>query len=311
MRKIISLLVFVLSLIITTANIHCYAAEITSSDVYAQVLRIEQETLQIQHALGITDTPELPKPIKTEMLARHVWAKTYMVLTKITLFREQKKLPTIRPVAIEPQLELTPVSNWAQCLRILTEIEIIKQVLSIKTEFVPIPAVTGKRPVDVFNKLNQVSALWSVLIGGQITPPYVYAEAIRLNDDVTQLLQTEGIMDIAIPPAKIPNSNPGDALAAAFDVLREIQRLQVQTGVEPFNLDEFYIAKQDVHPQDVFNTIGLLLAELQTLKAKLGMKHAVTPIAQYYENKQPADVGQVLGYIANRLHLLDLHRESL
>lgn len=303
MSKLIPPLVLILLLCIANAN---YAAEITPSDVYAQALRIEQETLELRHQLGITDTPEQPKPIKTELLSRHVWAKTYMVLTKITLFREQKKLPAVRPVAIEPILNLTPFYSWAQCLRILNEMKIVEQALGITIATPPTPVVTGKRPIDVFNKLNQISALWSVLIGGQITPPYVYAEAMRLNDDVSMLLQMQEVMDTAFPPIKQANTIPGDSLTAGFTVLHEIQRLQIQIGIEPVNLDEFSIAGENVRAQDVFNFIGLLLAELQVVKAKLGLKHIVTPLAQYYEGKTPTDVAQVLGYIANKIHLLNL-----
>ncbi len=265
--------------------------------------------MELQRQLGIKDAPEIPKVIKTELLSRHIFAKTYMLLTKITLFREQKKLPMVRPVSIEPQAELLPYTNWAQCLRILTEIEILEKALDISTTTPPTPVVTGKRPIDVFNKLNQISALWSVLIGGQITPPYVYAEAMRLNEDVSAILQAQNLTDTALPPAKLANATPGDSLDATFEILREIQKLQVQAGLEPFNLDELHLPKQQAHPQDVFNMIEMLQAELQPLKVKLGLKHTMTPVAQYYDNKKPADVTQVLGYIANRLHLLNLRRD--
>lgn len=304
-KKTLSQVMLILLLSVAAANSRADIHSVTPSDVYAQALRIEQETLELQRQLGIKDAPQTPKAIKTELLSRHVFARTYMLLTKITLFREQKKLPMVRPVSIEPQLNVTSYNNWAQCLRILTEIEILEKALGVTSKSPPAPVVTGKRPVDIFNKLNQISALWNLLIGGQITPPYVYAEAMRLNEDVSAILQAQNLMDTALPPAKLVNAMPGDSLDATFEILREIQKLQVQAGLEPFNLDEFHLPKQQALPQDVFNMIEMLLAELQPLKVKLGMKHVITPVAQYYENKKPADVTQVLGYIANRLHLLN------
>jgi hypothetical protein len=292
-------------LLLTVENSRADTIEITASDVYAQALRIEQETLELKRQLGIKQTPETPKVIKTDVLARHIWAKTYVLLTKMTAFREQKKLPAIQPVSIEPQLNLLWYSNWAQCLRILTEMKIIEQALGVNIPTVPVSVVTNKRPVDVFNKLNQITAIWQVLIGGQITPTYVYAEAMRLNEDVSSILQMKNVMDTAEPPAKPSNATPGDSLNAGFAVLREIQQLQEKAELEPMNLEEFHLDKQQAKPQDVFTLIELLLAELQPLKVKLGMKHVITPVAQYYENKRPADVTQVLGYITNRLHLLN------
>lgn len=307
-----SILRYVLALLfgIATANIGCYAAEITPSDVYAQALRIEQETLELQRQLGITDAPEATKPIKTELLPRHVWAKTYMLLTKIALFREQKKMPAVRPVALEPLLNLTPFYSWAQTQRILTELKIVEQVLGLSIATPPTSVVTGKKPVDVFNKLNQISSLWNVLVGGQITPSYVYAEAMRLHEDVSMLLQFRNILDTALPPNKLENAIPADSLEEGFLVLREIQKLQLQVGVEPINLDEFHVARQEARPQDVFTLIGFLVAELQPVKAKLGLKHSITPVAQYYDNKKPAEVTQLLGYINNKLRLLNLRENQ-
>jgi len=113
MRKIISSFILIVLLSFAAANSHADTDAITPSHVYAQALQIEQETLELQRKLGIKDAPEIPKLIKTELLPRHVWAKTYMLLTKISVFREQKKLPIVRPASIEPQLNVSPYNSWA------------------------------------------------------------------------------------------------------------------------------------------------------------------------------------------------------
>lgn len=307
--KTLARIMLALLFLVAAENTQADTSSITPSDVYVQAVRIEQKTLELQRKLGIKEVPEIPKVIKTELLSRHIFARTYMLLTKISLFREQKKLPMVRPVSIEPQAELLPYTNWAQCLRILTEMEILEKALGVSTPPPPTPIKTEKKPVEVFNKLSQISAVWNVLIGGQITLPYIYAEAMRLNEDVSALLQAQGIIDTALPTARIANASAGDSLDASFDILREIQKQQVQAGLETINLEEFHLPKQQAQPQDVFNMIEILLAELQPLKVKLGLKHTITPVAQYYDSKKPADVAQVLGYIANRLHLLNLRQD--
>jgi hypothetical protein len=227
----------------------------------------------------------------------------------MTLFQEQRKLPFARPISLEPSLNITDYHNWSQCLRILTEIQILKQALHFKTLTPTLSIVKNKRSVDVFNKLNQVSALWSVLIGGQINIASIYAEAMRLNEDVSFLLQAQKMTDTAVPPRKQLNATLGDALETGFDILAQLQNLQTYHGVETFNLEEFHIAKQTVQSQEVFNLIELLIIELQPIKVKLGLKHTITPIVQYYETKKVADVVQLLGYVTQKLKLLNMSRE--
>jgi hypothetical protein len=49
---------------------------------------------------------------------------------------------------------------------------------------------------------------------------------------------------------------------------------------------------------------GIILAELQPLKAYLQLKHVLTPTAHFYKNKTPAEVKQVLGWSVRKLELI-------
>jgi hypothetical protein len=50
--------------------------------------------------------------------------------------------------------------------------------------------------------------------------------------------------------------------------------------------------------------VTLCNAELQVIKVKLGLLHDITPAAEYHEDKTPAEVVQLLGYVTNKLHLV-------
>ena len=276
--------------------------DISPSDVYAQVLQVEKETELIRRHFKITAQPA-PSPVHADLLPRHVWQKSYMVLVQINVFRRRHGLITIAPVGIEPLPKLDSHYTWAQAQRILTEIRIVRKLLGIAGDVGVAPQVAGKRPIDVFNKLDEVSRLWDTLSGAELDASLTYAEAIRINDDIEAVLHQLHISDTALPPPKRPDATPKDALDKAFVLMDGIQRLQRVLGIETVDFGVFR-KSENVTAADVFNMTGMALAEFQLVKAKIGLHHAITPPATYQEGKKPSDVAQVLGYAASKLTLI-------
>lgn len=297
MKRLIAVMLF-LPLLLGVAAVH--AAEITSSTVYAQALQVEKEIELLRRHFNVTAR----NPVATvvaDLQPRHVWQKTYGIMIKLNIFRRKHGLNGFAPVAIEPSLKLDPRITWAQTQRILTEIRIAKALLGIPGEVSPTAQVAGKQPIDVFNKLNQISYDLDALNGEAISPSYVYAEALRLDADINTIMRRTATVDAAVPPARNPAVEPKDSLQATFELMDEIQRLQRKLGIDTTDFSVF--RKQDkIVPADVFGMVGLCLAELQLVKAKLGMQHSITPAAEFQQGKHPAEVVQLLGYAANKLH---------
>lgn len=278
-------------------------AEITPNEVYAQAVQIEKEIELMKRHYNITALNQV-SPVETDLRPDHVWRKSYVILFKLNIFRRKHGLIGITPVEHEPALDLAPILNWGQMQRILTEIRIIKTYLNIPGEASPATPVQGKRPIDVFNKLNQIAYDMDTLNGEPISPSYVYAEIMRINEDINTLLRKTGTLDFAVPPPRNQNATPKDALAAAFSLMGEIQRIQHRLGLEATDFEVF--RKSDhVVPSDVFNMVTLCLAEIQRIKNKLGMKHVLTAPAEYHEGKTPVDTTQLLGYMTQKLHLIN------
>jgi len=277
---------------------------ITPAEVFGQVLVLERETELIRHHLGITTAPLAVTPVRAELMPRHVWYKLYMVQTKLVAFRRQQGLEGVTPVGIEPREHTDPRLSWGQTQRLLTEIRILRKLLGIPgavSEEGTTPAEIGeKQSLDVYNKLSEVEALWNTLLGGGLDPSHVYAQAHRLDEDVNALLNRAGVFDNATPPAKRPEATSADSLRAAYQVLGEVQRLQRRLGLPVLDLSVFD-KPTEASPDDVFNLLGLILAELQPVKARVGLIHAITPPAVFQQGKRPAEVVQLLGYIANKL----------
>ncbi|TAN80275.1 MAG: hypothetical protein EPN14_05415 [Gallionella sp.] len=277
--------------------------EITPDEVYSQVLLIERETELVKRVVKPTAQPQVWQPVQADLKPRHVWQKAYMVQMKLVAFRRRQGMEGLSPVVVEPRRDYDPRLTWVQTQRILTEIRFLRKILDIPGDAGAAPKVAGKKPVDVYNKLGEIEMQWDELAEVATDPSFTFAQALRFDEDVNALLRALNVLDNAIPPAKRPEAKPADSLAAVFEVLELVQRLQRLAGFETVDFSPFR-RPGEVTPNHVFNLLGLTLAELQQIKAQAGLIHAITPPATYQENKTPADVTQFLGYVANKLRLI-------
>lgn len=277
------------------------AAEVTPSGMYAQALRIEQEVETLKRHFKIS--AQAHSEVKSgDLKPRHIWAKTYILLFKLGKLRRQLGLTYIQPGGSEPSLDTKADLPWGTLQRVLTEIQIIKYYLDIPGQ-PPAPApVTGKRVIDVHNKLHHVSAELDLLTS-PVTPSEVYGEVKRLNEDVDAVLRHLRIFETTVPPPRREGLQPKDSLRAVFALLEEIQRIQRQYGMETVDFKGFDLGDKTV-PDDVFGLVELTLTEWQRVKARLGMIHHITVPASYEEGKVPADVVQLLGYVSDKLRAI-------
>ncbi len=277
------------------------AAEATPSDVYAQAERIdaEIETLKRHFKIGATAKTEN----KTgELKPRHTWAQSYILLLKIGKLRRKLGLTYIEPVNIAPMVEIPPTQPWGMTQRILTEIAILKHRLDIPGQPPAAVPVSGKRPIDAYNKLYHISDELD-LLAGAVTPNEIYGEVKRLDEDANALLRHQRLFEKAVPPPRRDNLQPRDSLQAVFALMAEIQRIQRANGLQITDYQGFAMGDKTT-PDDVFGMVALTIVELQRVKAQLGMTHAITPGAPYEENKTPSDVVQLLGYVTNKLRAI-------
>lgn len=292
------ILIFTLWLLIPAFS----RAEITPSDVYAQVVQIEKEIIILKKHFAITQEKPAP-PITAELKPRHVWQKSYFILAKINLFRHKHHLPVLTLNTLEPVLKLDPALVYEQTQRILTEIRILKTRLHITQFISPVEKFSGKQPIDVFNKLNWISYQWDELNGKNIDPSYVFAEVMRIYEDINSILSAKYIEDTSFPPEKQPTMQAVDSLQTAFVLMAEVQRLQRNMGIPRTDFSVFRKHEQ-VLKSDVFNIVGMVLAELQTIKAGMDLSHALTPPAASYQGKASADVHQLLGWAVHKIQLI-------
>ena len=178
-------------------------------------------------------------------------------------------------------------------MRLLNVIFVLKKRLGITDQVSSPQQYTGKQPIDVFNRLHHISYQFDVINREEINPNYVFAEVMRIYEDIATLLKVLQLRDKTYPPGKQEKVAPADCLTATFELLAEIQRLQKGAGIERTDFSIFQ-KKEQVLPSDVFNLVSMALAELQTIKAYSDLNHYVTPPAVTHERKKENDVHQLL-----------------
>ncbi len=282
------------------------AKTITPTDVYAQVMLINDEMHLLLKHYGVSyDDVKITEQtaIKTPLKPRNVWQMTYEISIKINMLRVSNKLPMIEPINMEPVLNLNLDLVYEQTQRILAEIKIFKfrkdintLVIAKKIEY------RNKTPLDVFNALNKISVMFDMLNQSGFTPSYVFGESMRIYNDLTTVLNYLSIDDNTAPSARNNKATSTDTFEVSMEILEKIKQIQFSVGIATVDFSAF--RKGKVTPSKVFTMNQMILAELQTIKAYVGLTHYITPAASIYVGKTPADVDQLMSWCLRKVVLL-------
>lgn len=208
MKKFFGL--FLLFLLLA-ADTRAGLVEKTSLDVYSQAVQIEKEVELLKKHFGIT-TSKKSEIFTAAIKPRHNWQKNYFLLLKLNVLRSKNGLPRITPDTMEPVLKLQPGLVYEQTQRILTEFAIFKNRLGITAQVSPPQSFEGKNPTDVFNKIYHISMQMDVLNDQELSATYVFAEVMRIYEDIVTLLRWLNIPDHTYPPAKMAAVTPNPTL---------------------------------------------------------------------------------------------------
>lgn len=304
MMSLLRGMVLLSALLMAAGGARSAELEVTPSRVFAEALYVERQLEVIGRHLGTGVEDETIRPVRARLKPRHAMQKSYEILYKINRVREQHGLPVISVGALEPRLEVEPRLTFEQLRRIRTELELLFTRLGVEASIPPVEVVEGKTPADVYNKLRELSAHLDRIAADELIPSQVFGEAMRLYHDINAILSHLRIHDETIPPEKFVDATPGDVFRLGFGLLDEVQRLQRTANIERTDFSEFNVEARAT-PSQVFELIQLIIAELQSIKAHLGMRYDLTPPARHYRGKQPAEVLQVLGWCRRKLWLID------
>lgn len=287
------------------------AVTINPNDVYIQLLQVKADINLLKQHFNIQEEITIEN-IEVPLLPRHTWQKSYEVLFKLNLLRQQLNLPVMAVPSWAPTVEVSSFHVYEQIRRIQLELDLLKTYLNISSTSPPVaaPSMTNSAETDQtitnnFNLLNYLSYQLDLLNGTHFNPSTVFGQAMRIFADVNTLITELEIKDDTIPAAQKIDAQPEDSFATALQLLREIKRVQNLAHIDTVDIYAFKLTKTKITPTEVFGLTGIILAELQTLKAHLGLKHSFTPLANFYEDKQAAEVQQILGWSVRKLRLIN------
>lgn len=296
MQKII--LIFILTIGLS-------AKTITPNDVYAQSILIQEHVHFLLKYYDIKhhhDEIIKKTTISTRLKPRNAWQKAYEILVKINMLRSSYNLPRIEPVGMEPVEQLNPDMVYGMTQRILAEIKIFEVRKGILVPEFEIKKFRNKTPLDVYNLFSNISASFDELNRSELSSSYVFAETMRIYDDLTIMLKYLNIKDETIPAPRLNEAVPNDSLQIAMKVLEVIKKLQRKVGIKTIDFSKFN--KVEATPSDVYTITGVIIAELQPIKAYIGLTTDVTPPAFTYNKKVPADIEQLMGWNLRKLLLI-------
>jgi hypothetical protein len=278
---------------------------ITPNDVYAQVILIQEDVQYLLEYYGVNNNLNSSKnraTINTQLKPRNTWQKTYEILVKINMLRKTNNLPRIEPIGMEPVINLNPDMVYEQTIRILAELDIYKIRLGLSTKRSKIKKFSKKTPVDVYNALSQVSLAFDKLNRVSFTPSYVFAETIRVHEDLNLILEHLKINDKTIPSKRNHSATPSDTFNVAMKTLNVIKDIQYRFGLKSVDFSAF--KKENITPSDVFTITQMIIAELQPIKAYIGLSTYITTPALTYIGKTPADVDQLMNWNLRKIKLI-------
>jgi hypothetical protein len=187
---------------------------------------------------------------------------------------------------------------YEQMIRVLAELIIVKDRVGINGKIKPVKKQSGKTVSDNYHLLETISIQLDSIIGKSFTPSFVFAQNMRILEEVNTLLAELNIRERTSPPNRNEYAEPRNVFNVALEMLDEVKRLQRIVGVESIDLSS--IRKENIKPKDVFKLTGLILSELQPIKAYLRISK-VTPAANIYHDKRPVDALQLIGWALRKI----------
>ncbi|MCF6355730.1 MAG: hypothetical protein L3J26_11625 [Candidatus Polarisedimenticolaceae bacterium] len=267
-------------------------AEKTPSDVYIQVQLLADDVRELRKSNNITGAwPHVA--VKPGYKPQHVFQKALEVLGKINSYRVNIANTGGITIPRFPGRDITPNEVFSVVVRLHQELALLVPEPGKKQKKQPqqqVPVVTLRSSSDVYAALSEVSIALEETLGlRSITPSEVYPRSLQIIERVRFLRRSQGLpLDLPQPPrsqGKLPNH----ALQSVHRLLAKIRQVEQNLWMKPVKLSE--VPKRVITPSDVYDAMGVVMAELQGIKFRLGLEREFAE-PEPQQGKTPDDVIQ-------------------
>ncbi|MCF6249070.1 MAG: hypothetical protein L3J69_17180 [Desulfobacula sp.] len=282
---------------------------ITSSDVFGAVQKVNYNLDLVRQYMGA------PKPIEFDIRVNEA-APQDVYFQALTLFEKSNRL-SFEVARIQdfpplvPEESIQPFHVFGLVEKANKAIKIVMDDLNIsKADFMPQPDLS-KTPSDVFKKIMLINRQLNLLLERRFSPSDVYMRVnLAIGYAARLLSQHSGFTRIPSVAVFETKKNPADVYTRLLACLKIISSIYKSAGLKMLDIDTRYIDKKNITPSDVFDVASLIVARLDFLHKKFGVKKKPRPVF-YPGRKYPSDVyhharileiqlKQINGFILNK-----------
>lgn len=272
------------------------AQDLTPSHVYQVSEQIVREIRILREAVGADDYPADPEP-QTLKRPAQVYGKGIELMYKVGYAQAKFGLPSATYETF-PTKSLTPTDVHGLAERVLVEVRKIKTYLAVPTPIEEVEFVDGKVPSNVYENLWRASYLMDYL-SGAIKPSDVfrYVEQMIAEIDILASAYKINLVGLVEPEIK-EGIRPKDVAAQGVQNLHKLIRIEKKLGYQASIVPTMTLSRAT--PSDVFDIIGMLMAELAFIKTEAGISETAGQAPEAID-KTPAHVLQRLEFAGSTL----------
>ena len=259
-------------------------------DVYGQAMILTGLVKELRRSAGV-DEPWPLVPPQSGKASRHVLQKSLEVLKKVNRLRVIRKMGAVS-IPPFPSRRITPNEVYSMVERLVGEM----RALAPNAPIEPVAETKGMTPSGIYRRMWAVSRAIDPVLGVRgFTPNDVFAQSARIVQLVRFLRQTQNLTGEVEKPQRPSNKHPNHAIAAAYQLLERISLTQGNLWMESAQAPE--VPNPVVTPTDVYDALQIVIAELQRIKYRLGVRRYI-PEPPPATDKTPDDVIQQLNWAA-------------
>ncbi len=276
------------------------------ADVMKVANQIDQGLRNYQQQRGIRSVP-LQAPMTPSLAPKHVYQKTLVNLDKVARLRQQVGLgATVVPRY--PLRSITPNEVYELTIRLRDELDLVYQTsgITVPVADAPVSGAQGSQvtPSDVYRQMWNISYRLDIILGPSgFSLQDLYQQTLLINQELMLLVNHLSRQQIAMIPGVPDSVSAEQVLAAAQQLLELTERAQQRAGLVGGRIPRPVISGK-ITTGDLFNTVGVIRAELATLKLQLG----VTQLTERTVVADKVNLGDVYQQLVHGQQLL---RQSL
>jgi len=274
------------------------AAAVTPSDVYRKVSMINAEIQLIRNELGVKK--EIREPVlQIHKMPVHVYIKSIELFNKISKLQKKHGIASSAPPEV-PIQTITPENVISVINRIYDEVVRIKKHLGINQSIKNIALYSGRTPSNVYENIWQASYLIDGMIKA-INPTEVFENTLRVQSELNLIanhLKVELPNVLGEPQS---GKTPKQVHLQGYINLHKFSLLEEQLKMEVSRVPAY--PKTKISPSDVYDTTNLMLAEINRIKAHLGIKQS-TKSEKVSARKRPSHVLAQMNLINDQVTFL-------